>query len=487
MARLLIIEDEPGVARALERFAEGEGLGCTVAPTGEAGLEAMEAEGPDLVLCEVRLPGLDGLEVLRTVKERAPDLPVIVMTAHGTVDTAVQAIKQGAYEYLLKPLDLDKLRVVVSRALEKRRLSREVAALRRELAATPGQASMVGAGPAMQEVFKRVGAVAASDVSVLLTGESGTGKEMVARAVHAASDRGDGPFVPVNCGAVPETLLESELYGHEKGAFTGAEAQKHGRIETAAGGTLFLDEIGDLPPAAQVKLLRFLEDRIVERVGGTEPIHVDVRLVAATHVDLNERLREGTFREDLYYRLNVVNIALPPLRDRLEDVPLLVAHFLEAAGAGATALSEEALGVLRNHSWPGNVRELRNAVDHAVVLARGRLIGPEHLPPEVLHGGPDRSPAEAIGRLVSAELERIRAEGAPPAGDDSVYERLLDLVEEPLIKRALALTGNNQVKASEMLGIHRTTLRKKMERYSLLKVKPRNDKPPSDKPPSDGA
>ncbi len=470
MARLLIIEDEPGVARALERFAEGEGHTCTVAATGEAGLEAV-AEGPDLVLCDVRLPGLDGLEVLRTVKERAPDLPVIVMTAHGTVDTAVQAIKQGAYEYLLKPLDLDKLRVGVSRALEKRRLSREVAALRRELAATPGQASMVGTGPSMQEVFKRIGAVAASDVSVLLTGETGTGKEVVARAIHAASDRCEGPFVPVNCGAVPEALLESELYGHEKGAFTGAESLKRGRIETAAGGTLFLDEIGDLPPAAQVKLLRFLEDHVIERVGSTERIEVDVRLVAATHVDLNERLREGTFREDLYYRLNVVNVALPPLRDRLEDVPLLVAHFLEAAGAGATALSEDALAVLHLYSWPGNVRELRNAVDHAVVLARGRLIGPEHWPPDVLHGGPDRSPAEAIRRLVSAEMERLRAEGG-----EELYERLLDLVEEPLIKRALALTANNQVKASEMLGIHRTTLRKKMERYGLLKVKPRGEK-----------
>jgi transcriptional regulator with PAS, ATPase and Fis domain len=248
---------------------------------------------------------------------------------------------------------------------------------------------------------------------------------MVARAIHAASDRGEGAFVPVNCGAVPETLLESELYGHEKGAFTGAETQKRGRIETAAGGTLFLDEIGDLPAAAQVKLLRFLEDRIIERVGGTEPIHVDVRLIAATHVDLNERLRAGTFREDLYYRLNVVNIALPPLRERLEDVPLLVAHFLEASGAGAAALSEEALGVLRRHSWPGNVRELRAP----------RWLG------------------------------RRGAKTASTTGCSTWWR-----------SRSLALTGNNQVKASEMLGIHRTTLRKKMERYGLLKVKPRGDK-----------
>ncbi len=460
MSLVLIVDDEPGVCRALERFLTGEGHQAAIAATAEEGLRLADERRPDLVLLDVRLPGMDGLAALRTLRERAHETPVVIMTAHGTMDTALEAVRLGAYDYVSKPLDLEKTRVLVARALEKRRLAREVEALRREVSARPQ--TLVATSPAMQEVFKRVAAVAASDASVLLTGETGTGKEAVARAIHAASPRAARPFVPVNCGAIPETILESELYGHEKGAFTGADARKAGRVETAAGGTLFLDEVAEIPPSTQVKLLRFLEERVIERVGGTERIPVDVRLVAASNVDLGERLRAGRFREDLFYRLNVVAISLPPLRDRMDDLPLLVAHFLEAAGAGAAAVSEQALAALRRHSWPGNVRELRNSIEHAVVLARGRMIGPEHLPDSVLRGGPARSRGEAIGRLVADEFE-ARKGGSPPP-----YEAILDLVEEPLVRRALAATGGNQLRAAELLGIHRTTLRKKMERYGLL-------------------
>jgi DNA-binding NtrC family response regulator len=317
----------------------------------------------------------------------------------------------------------------------------------------------------MQEVFKRIGAVALSEVPVLVTGESGTGKEMVARAIHRASRRAAGPFEPVDCASLPETLFESELFGHERGAFTGAVARRIGRLERAEGGTLFLDEVAEIPPASQAKLLRFLETRTFERLGGSGPGTVDARVVAATHRDLAERIRQGLFREDLFYRLDVVTIRIPPLRERPEDVPLLVAHFLAQERGGPTGgISREALDRLMACTWPGNVRELRNAVEHARVLARGAPILPENLPPSVGGGGPAASPGEDDA-LLRAVVRRLAAEAGDGEGD--LHARVTARIEKPLLQEVLARTGGNQVRAARILGIHRTTLRERMERYGI--------------------
>jgi DNA-binding NtrC family response regulator len=316
----------------------------------------------------------------------------------------------------------------------------------------------------MQEVFKRIGALALSDVPVLVTGESGTGKEMVARAVHRASRRASGPFEPVDCASLPETLFESELFGHERGAFTGAVGRRAGRLERASGGTVFLDEVAEIPPGIQAKLLRFLETRTFERLGGTGPVTVDARVIAATHRDLAARIKEGLFREDLFYRLDVVTVRVPPLRERPEDVPLLVAHFLaQGRGGPAGAVSRQALDLLLAHPWPGNVRELRNAVEHARVLARGGPLLPEHLPPTVSGGGPPAGPGEDA--LVRAIVRRLAAEAGDREGD--LHARTLARFEKPLLEEILARTGGNQVRAARILGIHRTTLRERMERYGI--------------------
>jgi DNA-binding NtrC family response regulator len=334
-------------------------------------------------------------------------------------------------------------------------MSREVESIRK----AGGLSGIVGRSPQMQDVFKKIAAVAGSDASVLLIGESGTGKELLARAVHYNSGRSSGPFEAINCASIPETLLESELFGHEKGSFTGAIRQKPGKFEVAGGGTVFLDEVGEISLAAQVKLLRFLEERKFERVGGTEPVSVDIRIVSATNQNLDERVREGRFREDLYFRLNVVRIDVPPLRDRRDDIPVLVAYFLDLArGAGITS---EALELLKNHAWPGNVRELRNAIDRGAVLARGTPIRPEHLPESVTSPRPmGESDLEARVREL---VEKLIAQGTP--GD--LYHMVEARWEKALLRRVLEQTGSNQVKASELLGINRMTLRKKMEQYGL--------------------
>src|SRR6185436_105906 len=398
------------------------------------------------------LPGMDGLTALEEVRRVAPRSKYVVITAHGTLDTAVRAMKLGAVEHLSKPVELDEARTLIQAALKGAGVSREVEALRK----AGGLSGIVGKSPVMQEVFKKIAAVAGSDATVLLTGESGTGKELLARAVHYNSARSTGPFEAINCASIPETLLESELFGHEKGAFTGAVRQKPGKFEVAGGGTVFL---GEISLAAQVKLLRFLEDRRFERVGGTEQISVDVRIVSATNQNLEERVREGRFREDLYFRLNVVRIDIPPLRERREDVPLLVAYFLDLArGAGVTT---DALDLMKNHSWPGNVRELRNAIERGVVLARGTPIRSEHLPETVTSPRPiGESDLEARIREL---VEKLVAQGQ--AGD--LYRHVEARWEKALLRRVLEQTGSNQVKAAELLGINRMTLRKKMEQHGL--------------------
>jgi len=455
MAKVLVVDDEESIIWIFRKLVESLGHACLSAPTAEKGIEIARAEQPELIFMDVKLPGMDGLTALEEVRRVAPRSKTVVITAHGTLDTAVRAMKLGAVEHLSKPVELEEARTLIQAALKGGGVNREVEALRK----AGGLSGIVGKSPGMQEVFKKVAAVAGSDATVLLTGESGTGKELLARAVHYNSARSSGPFEAINCASIPETLLESELFGHEKGAFTGAVRQKPGKFEVAGGGTVFLDEVGEITLAAQVKLLRFLEERKFERVGGTEQISVDVRIVSATNQNLEERVREGRFREDLYFRLNVVRIEIPPLRERREDVPLLVAYFLDLArGAGVTT---DALELMKNHSWPGNVRELRNAIERGVVLARGTPIRPEHLPDTVTSPRPmGETDLEARVREL---VEKLVAQGE--AGD--LYRHVEARWEKALLRRVLEQTGSNQVKAAELLGINRMTLRKKMEQHGL--------------------
>jgi DNA-binding NtrC family response regulator len=456
MAKILAVDDEESIIWVFRKLVEGAGHSFLSAATAEKAIELVRAEAPDLVFMDVKLPGMDGLTALEELRRVAPRAKYVVITAHGSLDTAVRALKLGAIEYLSKPVDLDRARALIDLALKGVSVSREVEKLR---GGPGGMGGIIGKSPVMQEVFKKVAAISGSDVNVLLVGESGTGKELLARAIHYNSSRVNGPFEAINCAAIPETLLESELYGHERGAFTGAVRQKPGKFEVASGGTVFLDEIGEIALLAQVKLLRFLEERRFERVGGTESVSVDVRILAATNQNLEERVREGRFREDLYFRLNVVKVEVPPLRERREDIPLLVATFLDVArGAGITA---EAMDVLKAYSWPGNVRELRNAIERGVVLARGGPIRPEHLPEGVLSPRPlGETDLEAQIRTL---VEKLASQG-PPGG---LFRNIEARWEKALLRHALELNGGNQVKTSELLGINRMTLRKKMEQYGL--------------------
>jgi nitrogen regulation protein NR(I) len=457
MGTVLVVDDEQSITWAFEKFLTSLGHSVRSAATAEQGLEIARRDPPDLIILDIRLPGMDGLAALEEIRKINPGARVIVITAHGTLETAVRAVKLGAVDYLAKPVDLVKARRLIESALSGPPASKEVERLR-------GGApfgGLVGRTPAMQEVFRKVAAVCESDVTVLFTGESGTGKELLARALHASGRRSSGPFEPVNCAAIPETLLESELFGHEKGAFTGAHRQKKGKCEIADGGSLFLDEIGDIPAPTQVKLLRFLEDKTFSRVGGTDRVTVDARILSATNSDLEARVASGAFREDLFFRLNVVRIDIPPLRDRRDDIPVLVAHFLQQWGA--EGISQEALETLKNYAWPGNVRELRNALERGTVLSRKRTILPEHLPEPVLH---PRAPgaSNTDGRVAEIVDEIALSPTAPRTG---LYRLVEEKWERALLRRALEMTGGNQVRAARLLGINRLTLRKKMARYEL--------------------
>src|SRR5512136_274965 len=385
--RVLVVDDEESVRWALTKALERAGYRVDLAADGPSGSSAAENSDVDLVLLDVRLPGRDGLAVLGDLRKRRPDLPVIMMTAYGTLQVAVEAMKQGAYDYIGKPFDVDEVLLVVDKALEAQALVREVSQLRRLTEERFDLGGIVGGSPAMQQIFKAVGKVAGTDLTVLLRGESGTGKELIARAVHENSRRKGRPFVPVNCAAIPRELLESELFGHEKGAFTGAVAARRGRFEQADGGTVFLDEVGDMDLSLQTKLLRVLQERRIERLGGEGSISVDVRIVAATNQDLEAAVTRRAFREDLLYRLNVVSIHLPPLRDRREDIPALVSHFLAAFAreqhASPKVFSPEALTLMLGHAWPGNVRELENVVKRAAALTPTSLVLSDHLPDAV--------------------------------------------------------------------------------------------------------
>jgi two-component system nitrogen regulation response regulator GlnG len=467
-ARILVADDEDSLRWVLEKGLQQAGYEVTSVKDGDAALAAYATDHYDLVLLDVRMPGVDGLTVLGRLRERRPDAQVIVMTAHGTMDTAIQAMQRGAYDYLGKPFDIDEVLLLIERALTATRLTQEVARLRTGLTEVWEFGALIGRHPRMQEVYKTIGRIAGSDVTVLLRGESGTGKELVARAIHHYSRRAGRPFVAVSCAAIPGTLLESELFGHERGAFTDAKERKLGKLELAHGGTFYLDEVGDMPVELQSKLLRALQERTIERVGGQESIRIDVRVLAATNRDLEALMREGKFREDLFYRLNVVSLNLPPLRERRRDIPLLVEHFLGkyAAELGDRGVAPDALDRLVGHDWPGNVRELENVIQRAMVMATSGVILPEHLP----IGPVSAAASVAIDATLEEIIERRLLEcvrGLREHASANLYDLMIGLVEKPLLRAVLRETRGNQVRAAQILGINRNTLRKKLTEHGI--------------------
>ncbi len=461
MSSLLIIDDEESICTAFRRYFERRGFEVAVAHSGAEGLRCAERAEPAAAFVDVRLPDTDGLELLERLHEQSPNTALIVITAYGSMTTVAEAVRRNAYDYLPKPIDLDRAEALVRQVLEAAETSEhpDVAEVRRHADHDPGPLGIIGRSAAMQEVFKTVARAANSDSSVLIRGSTGTGKELIARAVHQLSPRASKPFVPVNGGALPETLVEAELFGYEKGAFTGASHAKPGRFERANGGTLFLDEIGELPLPVQVKLLRFLDQRVIERLGSVESRPLDVRVVAATNRDLSQAVEAGEFRADLYYRLAVVEIELPPLTERREDILPLTGYLLGqlAEGGETPELSPEAAELLKSHDWPGNVRELRNAVEHAAIAADGRTIRPEHLPASVRH---DRLKS----RQTTGDIDALqRFVDSLPLEPGLVHSRAVDELEDRLIARALSECNHNQSAAAKLLGIHRNTLRQKLE------------------------
>jgi two-component system nitrogen regulation response regulator GlnG len=464
LSHILIVDDEQSIGWGLSKLAEGLGHSAATAASAEQGLDAVRRRRPDVILLDVRLPGMDGLTAMEHFCRATGGAPIIVMTAYGELSTAVQAVRNGAFDYLTKPFDLDVAQRAIERALQHIQRPPEPASR----AAKDPAGLIVGASPAMQEVFKRIALVAASDACVHLCGESGTGKEVVARAIHRYSRRAAGAFVAVNVASLSPTLAESELFGHVRGAFTGAEQSRKGLLEQADGGTIFLDEVADIPLTLQVKLLRVLEHGEILPVGGDRSVRSDFRLISATHRNLAQRVAEGTFRHDLYFRLVTFEIEMPALRQRVDDIAALVDHFLdllaEKNASSRPAISPEALAELRHRDWFGNVRELRNAVEHAMILARGGIIVPEHLPPAMLPTGRP-GPAGANTEEAIAALVRQWAQSQLASADDSpdLYERLLKLVEPPLLQETVAHYGGQVLAAARRLGLHRTTVKKKLE------------------------
>jgi two-component system, NtrC family, response regulator AtoC len=446
--RVLIVDDEKNMRWVLGQALSSDGFDVAEAVDGASALEAVAEQEPDVMVLDHRMPAPDGMEVLRRLRSKDATFPIIMLTAHGNVATAVEAMKAGASEYLTKPFDLEELKIAIDKALQYSGLAAEVERLRKELDAAYDVQGIVASDPGILAVLETVHKVAPTLATVMIYGESGTGKELIARAVHNLSDRANKPFVSVSAGALPETLLESELFGYEKGAFTGAMTAKPGRFEMANGGTLFLDEIGDISAATQVKLLRVLQERRFERLGGTRSIEVDVRVVAATNQDLQQLIADGEFREDLFYRLNVVPITLPTLRQRSGDIPLLVAHFLEKFNAGSKRINPHAMEALVKYPWPGNIRELENTIERIVILSHEDDIGVGDLPAEVRAGVPlgDRV---ATGFLL------------PEEGVD------LEEVELDLVRQALDRTGGSVPKAAKLLGLTAKTLEARMQRLGL--------------------
>jgi DNA-binding NtrC family response regulator len=445
--KILIIDDDTSLRRVLEYNLQQAGYDVTAAASGEEGLCLFTEASPALVITDMKMPGMDGMQVLKSIKEHSTETPVIIVTAFGTVDIAVEAMKAGAYDYITKPFNRDALRLTVDKALQFTRLSAENRLLKSELANRADFHTIVGSSPGMEKVFATVRKVADSEASVFITGESGTGKELVARSIHSQSGRRNGPFVAINCAAIPRDLLENELFGHVKGAFTGAIRDKSGRFQLAEGGTLFLDEIGDLPLELQPKLLRTLQERVVEPLGGTRPHKLDVRMVTATNMDMDKALAEGSFREDLYYRLSVIPVHLPPLRERRDDIPLLLRYFCIKHGSEQVLFDAPALAALTAYPWPGNVRELENMVERLLIMRNGDTIILEDLPEKI--GTHRLPPGRAVVNL-------------PEEG----YS--LEQLEREVVQEALERNGWNQTAAARFLRIPRHTLIYRMEKYGIV-------------------
>lgn len=468
MERILIADDEESIRFVLKKAMEKKGFSVDVAEDGTQALDKIKRGRYSLIFMDILMPGESGLDILPKVT----DTPVIIMTAQDTMKNAVEAMKRGAYDYISKPFDIEEVNIIAARAIEARRLSQEVAELKKEIKDRYASGSeIIGKSEAMKQLYKLIGKVSASDLTVLIQGESGTGKEMIARAIHYHSNRSKGPFIAINSSAIPKDLLESEFFGHEKGSFTGAHEKKIGKFEVAEGGTLFLDEIGDMPIDLQAKILRVIQEKEFERVGGNRPIPSDVRIIAATNRELENAIKEGRFREDLYYRLNVVPIIVPPMRERKGDIPLLVEHFLkrfrEELDVEAKVMTPEALKIMSGYDWPGNVRELENTVKRAMVMSSGSKILPEDLPNAIFGESHVKT-----GRFKSLdELWEEKLKTFIDKGDclkmKGMYDLIMRQVERPLLRFILEKTKGNQVKASEILGINRNTLRKKLKELEM--------------------
>jgi len=456
--RILIVEDNETAGRQLQKFLQSDAeLEIDVTNNGENAIRALNDDNYSIVITDLRMPRMDGMELIKQVQRRGLPVTVIVTTGHGSIDEALQAIRLGAYDFLTKPIDVENLRLVVQRALRERHLRDEVAYLRSQLKTRFSFQNIISKNPHMHAVFELISNVAHTNTTVLIEGETGTGKEQVARAIHQASQQRTGPLIPVNCAALPETLLESELFGHEKGAFTSAVGQRRGRFEMADSGTIFLDEVGDVPATMQAKLLRVLQERRFERVGGTETIEVDVRVIAATNRSLQRLVKKGKFREDLYYRLNVVKIDLPPLRDRPEDIPLLASHFTEkyaCHGQPPKEISPQVMEKLISYRWPGNVRELENAIERASVTSRDNTVQLENLPPEIVSPPQPRFP-------MHVDLER-------PLPD--LVRQAAAQIEREYIRKALKKTRGNVGRCARICGMSRRSISAKIAEYQLEKA-----------------
>jgi two-component system NtrC family response regulator len=454
METILIVDDEKNYLTILSALLEDEGFEVLTAPGGFEALEVHKSSDLDLILTDMKMPKMDGIELLENIKEKDPDLPVIMMTAHGTVDKAVEAMQKGAYTYVLKPFDNERLIIYVKKAISMYQVVKENRRLRNAVESQYRFGNLIGKSKKMRDIFDTIQKVAPSGATVLIEGESGTGKELVARSIHFNSPRREKPFVAVNCSALAENLLESELFGHEKGAFTGAVATKKGRFELADGGTLFLDEIGELSPNLQVKLLRVLQEKVFERVGGVRTISVDIRILAATNKDLQQEMQDGRFREDLYYRLNVVHIVLPPLKARKEDIHLLVNHFIKKyaserrSAAPVTGVDQEVDRLFYDYNWPGNIRELENVIERVMILCPGEIMRVSDLP----KGFKDNV------------YNTLHLEGIP--ADAKLYDTLA-MIEKALIERALKMSNNVQSHAAALLGIGKSGLNQKIKKYNL--------------------
>ena len=476
MDKLLLIDDEADVQYSFRRIFDSPEIELVTASSGEEGLRIIPKAKPNLVIMDVRMGGMNGLETLRRLRQIDAKLPVIMMTAYGTTQTAIEAMKLGAYDYLLKPFDVPKLKDIVFSALKAARDMKEVVSYQPLLESEDYDLGVVGRSEPMQNVFKLIGQLAASDATTLITGESGTGKELVARAIYHHSARHEKAFLAINCAAIPENLLESELFGHEKGAFTGAAAQRIGKFEQCHGGTLFLDEIGDMSLPTQTKILRVLQNGTFERVGGGQTVKVDVRVIAATNKPLEKAVETHEFREDLFYRLNVVRIQIPPLRERREDIRLLVNYFLRKFSrghkAGPKSISNDVLDMLEQYHWPGNVRELENVIQRAIVVTKGDAILTADLPPEI-YSTRKSVPLVPISALPSPEV--AAAPGDLVSLSRALFDwarrepklKLIPAVERELIINALAETKGNQVQAAKLLGITRATLRKRIDKFQI--------------------